>query len=391
MMKIRSLRATPVNIPFRAPYRFSYGSTASVTKTVIEVETDDGIVGLGECADGDRSRDVMAVAERLVGVDIRALSTVQNLVVPGMGYTPWGNVVAARRVFGGIEMALWDARGKTEGVPVHLLLGGKVRDHVALTEYFSFRLPGEQEAGEATPVDIARYCARMIEQHDARIFEGKMATVDLATEIEMLREIRSAIGERELRLDANGGWTVPAAREALRRVAPFNVSWFEEPCESYEEIAQLRPCTDISFSTHILDLPKAVQLRAPDAMVTNLNELGGLANTSAFVKACERFHVGFRFHSGETGVATAAYLHMSAAHEHVRDASQTLLHWYGDDVIEGGPIEVKSGMAKVPDGPGLGVVLDAKAMKRCHERYLAEGAFPSGVKGEGYGGRFRKL
>jgi glucarate dehydratase len=389
-MKIRSVRATPVNIPFVAPYRFSYGSTASVTKTIIEVETEDGVVGLGECADGDRSRDVTAVAERLVGLDIRALSQVQNVIVPGMGYTPWGNVLGARRVFGGIEMALWDARGKSEGVPVHLLLGGKVRDAIALTEYFSFRLPGQLEAGEATALDVARYCARMIERHDSKIFEGKMATVDLETEIAMLREIRAVIGERDLRLDANGGWTVSTARMALRRIADFNVSWFEEPVESYEEMAQLRPYTDMSFSTHVLDLAKAVQLKAPDAIVTNLNELGGLANTSAFIKACERFHVGFRFHSGETGVATAAYLHMSAAHEHVRDASQTLLHWYADDVIEGGPFTLHGGAVKVPDGQGLGVVLDATAFKRCHERFLTEGSFPSGVTGEGYGGRFRK-
>ncbi len=389
-MKIRAIRATPVNIPFVAPYRFSYGSTASVTKTIIEVETDDGVTGLGECADGDRSRDVMAMAERLIGLDVRALSQAQNLIVPGMNYTPWGNVMAARRVFGGIEMALWDARGKSEGVPVHLLLGGKVRDQIALTEYFSFRLPGETGAGETTPFDIARYCARMIERYDSKVFEGKMATLDLETEIAMLREIRAVIGTRELRLDANGGWTVPTAREALRRIALFNVSWFEEPVESYEEMAQLRGHTDISFSTHIVDLAKAVQLKTPDAIVTNLNELGGLAATSAFIMACERFHVGFRFHSGETGVGTAAYLHMSAAHEHVRDASQTLLHWYADDVIEGGPFILHGGVVTVPDGPGLGVVLDAKAFKRCHERYLTEGSFPSGVTGEGYGGRFRK-
>jgi glucarate dehydratase len=389
-MKIRSIRATPVNIPLTAPYRFSYGSIASLTKTIIEVETEDGVVGLGECADGNRSGDVMAVASKLIGHDIRAITTVQNLVVPGMSYTPWGNVLAARRVFGGIEMALWDARGKTEGVPLHLLLGGKVRNEIPLTEYFSFRLRGTSDPGEATPAQIAAFCVRMIEEHDATIFEGKMATVDLETEITMLREIRAAIGDRELRLDANGGWTVPAAREALRLVAPFNISWFEEPVEFYEEMAQLRQHTPISFSSHIIDMPKAVALKVPDAIVTNLNEMGGISNTIAFIKACERFHVGFRFHSGETGVGTAAYLQVSSAVEHVRDASQTLLRWYGDDVIEGGPFVPKSGVVAVPDGSGLGVTLDAKAFARCHQRFLSEGVFPSGVVGEGYGGRFQK-
>ncbi len=386
-MKIRDVRATPVNIPLTAPYRFSYGSIASLTKTIIEVETEDGVVGLGECADGNRCADVLALAPKLIGHDVRAITVLQNLVVPGMSYTPWGNVQGVLRVFGGIEMACWDARGKTESVPLHLLLGGKLRDKIALTEYFSFRLGPN---GEATPKQIASFCARMIEKHDARIFEGKMATVDLETEITMLGEIRAAIGERELRLDANGGWTVPTAREALRRVAPFNISWFEEPVEFYEEMAQLRQHSTISFSSHMIDLPKAAALKVPDAIVTNLNEMGGIANTIAFIKACERFHIGFRFHSGETGVGTAAYLQMSAAVEHVRVASQTLLRWYGDDVIEGGPLVPKSGVVAVPDGSGLGVTLDAKAFARCHQRFLDEGAFPSGVAGEGYGGQFQK-
>jgi glucarate dehydratase len=390
-MKIRSIQATPVNIPFTAPYRFSYGSIASLTKTIIEVETEDGVVGLGECADGNRAADVMALAERLKGIDVRAITTVETMCVPGMSYTPWGNVLAQRRVFGGLEMALWDARGKSDGVPLWLLLGGKVRNVIPYTEYFSFRLPGISDPGEATPTAIAHYCAHMVEQHDARIFEGKLATVGLDEEVQMVREIRAAIGARELRLDANGGWTVPTARDALRRLAQYDVAWYEEPVESYEEMAALRPSTTASFSSHIIDLRKAVRLGAPDAIVTNLNELGGIANTIAFIKACERFNIGFRFHSGETGVGSAAYLQVSAAVDHVRDASQTLFRWYGDDVIEGGPFVAKSGGVRVPDGPGLGVTLDRKALKRCHERFLADGAFPSGVAGEGYGGRFRKV
>jgi glucarate dehydratase len=99
--------------------------------------------------------------------------------------------------------------------------------------------------------------------------------------------------------------------------------------------------------------------------------------------------VGFRFHSGETGIASAAYLHLSAAMEHVRGASQTLFHWYADDVIEGGPFALEGGVTRVPDGPGLGVTLDKTALARCHERYLAEGPFPDGRQG-GYGNLFRK-
>ncbi|MFN0114386.1 MAG: mandelate racemase/muconate lactonizing enzyme family protein [Paracoccaceae bacterium] len=389
-MKIRSLRATPVNIPFTAPYRFSYGATASLTKTVIELETEDGVTGLGECADGDRAADVVQAGERIAGLDLRDLNTIRARLLPAIAYSPWANVLAARRVFAGIEIAAWDARARTEGVPLALLLGGRVRDRIAQTEYFAWRLPGPSEAGEATPLDIARRAGLMIERHGARIFEGKVATVSMDAEVTMLRELRAAIGDRELRLDANGAYTVPAAREAIRRFSPFAPTWFEEPCESYEEMAALRPHTDLSFSAHAVDLPKAARLGAPDAIVTNLNELGGIAAATAFIRAAESFNVGFRFHSGETGIGTAAYLQVSAALEPVRDASQSIARWYADDVIEGGPITPRDGFAAVPEGPGLGVTLDRTALARCHARYLAEGPFP-GAGGAGYADRFRKL
>lgn len=393
-MIIRSIRATPVNIPLRAPYRFSYGSTGSLTKTVIEVLTEDGVTGLGECADGDRAADVAAMAARLIGRDLRDIGPARQACVPGMGYTPWGNVAAARRVFAGIEMAMWDARGKTEGQPLHRLLGGAVRSEIALTEYFSYRLPGAAEPGEANPTDIARFCARMIEDHDARSFEGKVGTVGLAEELRMVAEVRAAIGDRPLQLDANGVWTLPTARTALRQLMPFDISWLEEPCESYAEMAALRQHFPVSFSTHIVDLPAAVRLGCPDAIVTNINELGGIGGAVDFIAACAAMGVGFRFHSGETGVATAACLHLSAALAHVRGASQTLLRWYADDVIQGGPFVPRGGVVAVPQGPGLGVALDPEALRRCHDRYLAEGAFPAGASaptGAAYGSSFRKI
>ena len=389
-MKIADIRATPVNIPFVAPYRFSYGAMASVTKTVIELITDDGIIGLGEVADGDRSADVMKQKDKLVGLDLRDIHTAERRVVPAMRYTPWGNILQARRIFGGIEMAMWDARGKTENVPLHLLLGGKVRDEIQLTEYFSYRLPGKNHPGESNPTEIARYCAKMIEDFGSEMFEGKLATVGLDEEVIMVREVRAAIGDRILRLDANGAWSLPTAREALRRLEPFRIHYYEDPVETYAEMAQLRGYTRANFCTHVIDLAEAARLKAPDAIVTNLNELGGIRRTVDFIRACENLDIAFRFHAGETGIGSTAYLQVSAAMEHVREPSQTILRWYADDVIEGGPLVPRNGKLPVPMGPGLGVMLDAKALKRCHERYLSEGQFPAGSATEHYGGSFRK-
>ena len=222
-MQITAIRAIPVNIPFVAPYRFAYGSIASVTKTIVEVTTDDGVVGYGEAADGDRSAAIMAVAPRVIGHDPLDLDAIETAIVPGYAYSPWADVLGAKRTFGAIEIALWDIRGKVEGKPLYELLGGAVRTEIPLTEYFSYRYPGPNHPGESSPLEVARECARLLEEFGGTIFEGKVGTVGVDEELAMVREIRAAIGDRPLRLDCNGGWLVATARELIPRFDAFGI------------------------------------------------------------------------------------------------------------------------------------------------------------------------
>lgn len=388
-MRIAAVRAIPVNIPFVAPYRFSYGSIASVTKTLVEVVTDDGASGWGEAADGDRGAAILAAGERIVGMDPLDLDAIDAALVPAYAYSPWADVPGALRTFGAIEMALWDLRGRVEGRPLHALLGGAVRTEIPLTEYFSYRHPGPDHPGEASPGAVADFCAQMIERHDARIFEGKVGTVGEDEELEMVRRVRAAIGDRPLRLDANGVWLPATARRLIPRFEEHGIDAWEEPVEGLEDLAAIRDVTDRPLSSHVPDLPLARALGVPDAIVTNLNERGGIRRTIAFVRDCAAAGIRFRFHSGETGVATAAYLQVSAAIREIDDASQTLVRWYADDVIVGGPLVPHGGVLPVPDGPGLGVEVDRAAVDRCHRRYRAEGPFPA-APGEAYGSRFRR-
>ena len=256
-----------------------------------------------------------------------------------------------------------------------------MRTEIELSEYFGYRVPGPVESGEHSPEEIAAYCARMVDEHGSTNFEGKVGTVGLDEEVRMVGLVREAIGERPLKLDANGGWTVQTAREAVRRMDAYRIHYYEDPCQTYEEMARLRGFTRANFSTHVLDLPRAAQLNCPDTLVTNLVDLGGIQRTVAFIRACELFDVGFRFHSGETGVASAAYLQVSAAMEHVREPSQTLFRWYADDVVNEGTPVPRNGVVPVPTTPGLGVTLDRTALQRCHERYLEEGEFPKSASG----------
>ena len=390
-MRIRRIRATPVNLRFAAPYRFAYGSTASLTKTVVEVETDDGLIGLGEGADGDTSQLIETLGERLTGLDPLDLNECERRCVPGMSFAPWDNLTALRRAFGAIEIALWDLRARADNVPLHRLLGGAVRTRIPLTEYFSFRLRGESEPGEATAVDVARYCARMIELHDAAGFEGKIGVESLSEEVRMVREVRAAIGaDRLLRLDANGAFTVATALEYWRHIEQYTIRTLEDPVDTLHEMQRLRPHMACTFSTHNPDLRTALDLGVPDAFVCNLVELGGIRRTVQFIRACDMFGIAFWFHSQEAGIATAAYLQVSAALEPIREPSQTLLRWLLDDVTHEGIPRPHAGHVDVPDGPGLGVTLDPRALKRCHQRYLDEGAFPTGGSGSHYGADFRR-
>jgi glucarate dehydratase len=220
----------------------------------------------------------------------------------------------------------------------------------------------------------------MVEKHGAHAFEGKVATVDLSTEVQMIREIRAAIGDDPLlRIDANYGWDLGTASEACRRFSPYNVANVEDPVASYDELRRLRDRTDMSFSTHNPDLLRAIHFGVPDYIVSNLVDLGGIRRTVQFAEACALTGVGFWFHSGDTGVATAGYLHVSAAVNGICKPHQSLLRWTTADVIEGGPFQPQGGLVAVPEGPGLGVELNRDALSRLHHDFLEQGPFPGHI------------
>jgi glucarate dehydratase len=176
-----------------------------------------------------------------------------------------------------------------------------------------------------------------------------------------------------LRLDANMGWRLTTAREVLARIEPYSIANVEDPVGSFEEMARLRQHSRIPFSTHAADLRRAAQLGVPDSFVLNTTNLGGIDPTRRFVAACEALGIDFWFYSGDTGIGTASYLHLAAAEPWLSLPSQSLLRWYADDVIEGGPFVPRAGLVTVPDGPGLGVELDRAAVERCRRRFLEDG------------------
>ena len=372
MSRIARIEAWPANAPLEAAYLMATGTVPGISRTIVRVTTEDGVVGLGESASpADAEALLGELGGRFVGQETEFLrNQLSEVPLTAPEHRDDGQVVIDKPETG-VEIALWDIAAREAGVPLHALLGDQCRSGVAFSEYFAYR-PGHEE----TPAEIAAYCARMLEAHESAVFEGKVAVSPVEQDIRMVAEIRAAIGmDCELRLDANVGWTAETARRALELLEPFAIANIEEPVASFAEMAELRSRTTVPFSAHTPDVDAAARLGAPDTIVIGLGPFGGIGGTRRLIAACEQAEVGFWFYSGDFGIATAAYLQIAAATPYVDRPSQSLLRWTTDDVIAGGPFSPEAGVVDVPTGPGLGVELDDVALRRCVDRYAREGAY----------------
>jgi glucarate dehydratase len=370
--RIARVEAWPANVPLVAPYLMAPGEVPGISRTVVRVTTNDGVVGLGESASpADAEALLGELGSRLVGRDPAAtLAELGAVERPRVTHRSDGKVLL-RNPLAGVEIALWDIAAREEAQPLYELLGGSVRTTVAFSEYFAYR-----EGHEDTPAAVADYCARMAEEHDSPVFEGKVGVRSPEDDVALVREIRAAIGpERELRIDANMGWTPETARAVLAATEPYAVANVEEPVGSFHEQAELRRSTVTPFSSHAPDVALAAELGVPDTLVVGLGFCGGIAGTRRLIADCEAAGVGFWFYSGDLGITTAAYLHVAAATPYVERPSQSLLRWTTEDVIVDGPFSPEHGLVPVPGEPGLGVELDEVALARCVERYAREGAY----------------
>lgn len=391
-MRITAIRATPINLPLEAPYVWAFGELPGFSPTIVEVETEQGLVGLGEAPSPGAARLIAErLAPRLVGRDAFDISGCERACLPwwtGVQSTNDFGLIAA---FGAVEMALWDLRGKAWNQPLFQLLGGAVRREVAFTDYFSFRTDGASVRGERTADEVAAYCERLHADHGTTCFEGKFSTADPIASLRLIETLRRRLGDAAMiRIDSNMAYSLTTARSLVRPLEELGIRNWEEPVRTFEEVAELRRHTTIPFSSHNLDLSRAVALRTPDAIVTGPALLGGIGRMVRFVAAAEAMGVDVWCYSGDSGVGTAAYLHLCAALEHLREPNQSLLRMQPEDVIEEGPFRPYRNLVAVPTGPGLGVTLSQSGLQRLHEAFVRDGPMDKYFDA-GSAGQFRRL
>jgi glucarate dehydratase len=222
------------------------------------------------------------------------------------------------------------------------------------------RLPQDGKGGEASVQDVVDYCLRLQADHGTTFFEGKVSDPDLNANIRLVQALRTALGaDAMIRIDSNQAFSVPSAIYLAPAFQEAGVRNWEDPTPDWTGMRRLRARTTLPFSGHNTDLAKAVAYGCPDAIVSDVAGFGGFSAAMRFVSACQGAGVDFWCYSGGSGLETAAYLHLCAAHPHIREPNQSLLRQQPFDVIAEGPFAPRGNVIALPDGPGLGVTLDA--------------------------------
>jgi glucarate dehydratase len=374
-MKIRRITATPINLPLEAPYIWAFGELPGFSVTIVEVETEDGLIGLGEAPSwlaASIIRDQIAAA--LIGHNAFDIAGAEFRCVPFFTGVQSINDAARIAAFGAVEMALWDLRGKAWKQPLYQLLGGAVRKEIPFTDYFSLRADGPKVRGERSPEAVADYCARLHEAHGTTFFEGKFSTLDPKVSLRMLELIRKRLGDEVMiRIDSNQAYSLATARRLVAPLEELGVRNWEDPVPTLAEMHELRRHCSIPFSTHDANIAHAMVHKVPDAICSNPAILGGIGRLVRFVGACEHAGIDFWCYSGDSGVGGAAYLHLCAALGWIREPNQSLYRMQTVDVVEGGPFCPRNNVVSVPEGYGLGVTLDRERLTECHRDFLDHG------------------
>ncbi len=362
-------------------------------RSVVEVRTGDGVVGLGESyGDAAHLERLHRAVPHLLGVDVFDLHAVGRAVAASLGGAAsragdlLGQVVqdAADRVLSPFEVACLDAQGKLTGRPVSDLLGGAVRDEVAYSAYAFYKWgahPGrdEDDWGPALdPAGIVAQVRRMVDEYGFTAVKLKGGVFPPQEEVEAVRALRAEFPDLPLRLDPNAAWT-PDTSVRVTEELDGVLEYLEDPTPGIPGMAEVSRRLEgrMPLATNMCvvafeDLPPAVAQDAVQVVLSDHHYWGGLRRTQDLGRICEVFGLGLSMHSNShLGISLAAMTHLAAATPNLDYACDTHWPWKraDEDVVVPGVLEFSGGAVRVPTGPGLGVELDRDALARLHEQF----------------------
>ncbi|MFE5757461.1 glucarate dehydratase family protein [Streptomyces massasporeus] len=367
-------------------------------RLIIEVVTADGITGVGETY-GDAKYLELArpFAERLKGrqvSDLNALFTVADQVTVDASRVENAVDVGGLRgvqtadklrlsVVSGFEVACLDALGKALGLPVHALLGGKVRDAVEYSAYLFYKwahhpegVPAEKDDWGAAvdPAGVVEQARRFTERYGFTSFKLKGGVFPPDEEIAAIKALAEAFPGHPLRLDPNGAWSVETSVKVARELGEV-LEYLEDPALGTPAMAEVAERTGVPLATNMCvttfaEIQEAFTRGAVQVVLSDHHYWGGLRNTQQLAAVCRTFGVGVSMHSNtHLGISLAAMTHVAATVPDLHHACDSHYPWQSEDVLTE-RLTFEGGKVAVSDAPGLGVELDRERLAVLHRRWL---------------------
>lgn len=381
-MKIRDIRATTVTVPLHAPLRHANGCHwGRFVRTIVEVETDTGIVGLGEMGGGGESAEAVfrAMKQYLAGHDPARIEEMRFLIA-----NPTASLYNNRtQALAALEFACLDILGQAWNVPVCDILGGRLRDRVPFASYCFFRYANSDGTGEVrTPEQVVNFLREAKRMHGFSTHKLKAGVFPQDYELEVYRACAAAFPEDRFRFDPNAVWSTEQAIRFGQAIEHLRNDYLEDPVYGLNGMRRTRQMIRVPLATNTVvvnfeQLAANVLDPAVDVILLDTTFWGGIRACIKAAGICETFQFGVAVHSsGELGIQLATMLHLGAVIPNLSFAADAHYHHLVDDIIEGGLMRYENGSIAVPQRPGLGVMLDRQKLREYSELYRQLGPYP---------------
>ncbi len=370
-MKIEHVNTHIIHVELSEPFHWAIGEATARGSCIVEVVTDTGLVGWGECFGPARPAAAMVEAYKpwLIGTDPLATESIwQDLYAAFRDQGQKGVPICA---ISGIDIALWDIKGKYFDAPVYQLMGGPLRTEVRAYATGTYR----SRTGD--PMD---YIAREAAGYGSEGFTGMKLKIgfNVDDDVRLIEKIRETIGtDMELMLDANHGYDSIDAIRLAKAVEHLDIRWFEEPVspEDLDGYLAVKSATSIPMAGGETEYTRfgfreVIRRGAMDYLQPDTCAAGGLSECKKIADMANAFGIRMVPHVWGTGIGLAAALNLLAVLPHNppgRDPWEPILEFDRSEhparqAIMTYPIEHDQGWVTIPTGPGLGIEIDRQQL-----------------------------
>jgi glucarate dehydratase len=381
-MKIADVRATTVAIPLEAPLRHANGAHwGRFVRTIVELETDEGLIGLGEMGGGGESAEsaIRALKGYLLGHDPLQLEQLYWKIC-----NPTASLYNNRaQLHAAIEFACIDLAGKKLDIRACDLLGGALREEIPFASYLFYRYRDSKTGlgGEESAIEIVSAAKELKRKHGFHSHKLKGGVFSPDHDLEVYLALAAAFPQDSFRLDPNAAWSVEESIRIGRAIEHVRNDYYEDPCWGLEGMRRVRQFVNVPTATNTVvvnfeQLAGCILTDAIDVILIDTTFWGGLRQAWMAGIVCQKFQRGISVHSsGELGIQLATMLHLGATLPNLTFAADAHYHHLLDDVIVGGKMKYVDGKIALPTTAGLGVELDREKVQKYAELFRREGGY----------------